>query len=372
MNFLIISHVPHKQVANLYYGYAPYVREMNIWSQFTDSVTIIAPFSKEQPNEVEESYSKQKIRFIAVKPFNLLGIKSILKAIVTLPVISFKVALAMKKADHIHLRCPGNMGLLGCFIQIFFPGKPKTAKYAGNWAPDSGQPWSYRLQQWILNNTLLTRNMKVLVYGEWKGMSKNIQPFFTATYFESEKASYYPKQFPDVFRFVFSGALVPGKRPLYALKLIEEICKNGINAHLTLYGEGSERNKLSDYINRNNLHDVVYLAGNQNRETLKEAYQQSHFVVLPSESEGWPKAIAEGMFWGCVPVSTSVSCIPYMLDSGNRGILLAMDLLRDSAAISKLIGNKIDFLDKSKAAADWSHHFTMDAFEQEIEKLVIK
>ena len=40
---------------------------------------------------------------------------------------------AMKWADHIHLRCPGNIGLLGCIVQIAFPKKVKTVKYAGNW-----------------------------------------------------------------------------------------------------------------------------------------------------------------------------------------------------------------------------------------------
>jgi hypothetical protein len=31
------------------------------------------------------------------------------------------------------------------------------------------------------------------------------------------------------------------------------------------------------------------------------------------------KAIAEGMFWGCIPVGTAVSCVPFMLDEGKRG-----------------------------------------------------
>ena len=41
----------------------------------------------------------------------------------------------MQDADHIHLRCPGNIGLLGCFSSNFISKKIKTAKYAGNWDP---------------------------------------------------------------------------------------------------------------------------------------------------------------------------------------------------------------------------------------------
>jgi hypothetical protein len=40
----------------------------------------------------------------------------------------------MRVADHIHLRCPSN---IGCWVACSnsFPKTPKSAKYAGNWDP---------------------------------------------------------------------------------------------------------------------------------------------------------------------------------------------------------------------------------------------
>ena len=46
-----------------------------------------------------------------------------------IPVICIQIFKGMLWADHIHLRCPGNIALLGCFIQILFPFKPKTIIY---------------------------------------------------------------------------------------------------------------------------------------------------------------------------------------------------------------------------------------------------
>jgi hypothetical protein len=40
---------------------------------------------------------------------------------------------------------------------------------------------------------------------------------------------------------------------------------------------------------------------------------------------------------GCVPLATKVSCIPFMLDFGNRGLLLTMDLANDCLQIEKII-----------------------------------
>ena len=103
---------------------------------------------------------------------------------------------------------------------------------------------------------------------------------------------------------------------------------------------------------------------------VRKAYEKRHFVLLPSDSEGWPKAVAEGMFWGCVPVATPVSCVPFMLDYGNRGILLEMNLEKDVNQLETVLQNEIDYQIKSEKAVDWSRKHTLDVFEEEIKKLL--
>lgn len=370
MNFVIITHVPHIVEQNHYFAYAPYVREMNIWTKLVDKVIIVAPVSKSQKTPIDIPYEHENIEFVAVARFDVLDLKAVFKTIYKTPGICWSVYSAMKKADHIHLRCPGNMGLLASFIQILFPKKMKTAKYAGNWDPKSKQPLSYKFQKWILSNTILTRNMQVLVYGKWKGSSKNIKPFFTATYNEIDKLPIVLKDLQQQICFVFVGTLVVGKNPLYAIQLVEALHKKGFDVALALYGEGTERNKLEDYIGKNNLEDIISLKGNQTQEVVRKGYEQSHFVILPSDSEGWPKAVAEGMFWGCVPVATPVSCVPFMLDYGKRGIFLEMDLEKDVNQLEALLQNESDFEMKSQKACDWSRKYTLDVFEEEIEKLL--
>ena len=214
--------------------------------------------------------------------------------------------------------------------------------------------------------------MQVLVYGNWNYQSKNIKPFFTASYSESEKEIVSKTNIDLGVRFIFVGSLVTGKNPIYAVKLIHNLIKERNKVTLNIYGEGSETLPLEDYIRNNQLEDYIVLNGNQSKETVKKAYMESHFVILPSKSEGWPKAIAEGMFWGCVPLSTSVSCIPFMLDFGKRGILLTMNLQNDTSQITALLKNKTDFENKSEMGSSWSRSFTTDIFETEIKKLLAK
>lgn len=372
MKFAVITHVLHNKEESYLLGYAPYVREMNIWFKYVEEVIIVAPLQKAEPSAITIAYEGEQIKFIKVPALNFTNFREIWSSVFKLPILLWKIFWAMNEADHIHLRCPGNIGLLGCLVQILFPNKVKTAKYAGNWEPNSRQPWTYRLQKYILNNTFLTKNMQVLVYGKWEKQSKNIKPFFTATYSESEREIIEKRGFDSVVKFIFVGSLVSGKNPMYAIQLVEQLIKKGKKAVLNLYGEGVERAVLIQYIKENRLENHILLHGNQNKEVVKEAYKKSHFVLLPSKSEGWPKAIAEGMFWGCVPLATSVSCVPFMLDFGNRGVLLGMDLDKDLGKVKDIIANEDVFFAKSKLASEWSQQYTTGVFESEIKKLLIK
>lgn len=368
MRFAIITQVPHLTENGSYHSYAPYVREMDIWLKYTGQAMVVAPLSAAPKTAVDMAYDKD-IVFIQIPAINLLTVQSTLKAMLLLPSIGWKIFRSMQKADHIHLRCPGNIGLLGCLLQILFPHKPKTAKYAGNWDPQSPQPWSYKLQRRILSNTFLTRNMQVLVYGKWEGSTANIKPFFTATYRESDKAPVMPRALHGTIRFLFVGTLAPGKRPLYAAELIRELSRNH-EVILEMYGEGKERAALEKFIAAYDLQDKIILKGNCSEAEVRQAYRSAHFMVLPSQSEGWPKVVAEAMFWGCVPLSSAVSCVPDMVGHGSRGLLLEMNPAQDVAAIAAILADEPRYRSQSENAVEWSRQYTLDVFEAEIRQLL--
>ncbi len=370
MKFAIITHVSHGFESRGYFAYAPYVREMNIWLKYADQIIIVAPLEQENFTPIDAFYNHQQISFKKIPSFDIKSVLSILKTCFLLPIVFYRILSAMRAADHIHLRCPGNIGLVGCFAQMFFPTKKKTAKYAGNWDPNSDQPFSYKVQKWILSNTFLTRNMQVLVYGEWPNQTKNIKPFFTATYSDSDKIILPKKSFTAPFKMIFVGTLSEGKRPLYALKIVELLLQKGVDIRIDFYGEGSERQHLENFIQRQNLQNAAKLHGNQDELVVREAYKNSHFLNLSSKSEGWPKVVAEAMFWGVVPIASSVSCVPTMLNFGERGVLLTLDLEHDAENFFQIINDEDQIVEKSEKAKQWSRYFTLDLFEQEIKNIM--
>ena len=369
MRFLIITHVAHKKAGQKFFAYTPYVREMNLWFKHVDAVELVAPLTTQLKGDIDLAYQHKNIKFTSIPSIQFTTFKTIITSIFKMPRLLFLIFKACKRADHIHLRCPGNIGLLGCIVQIAFPSKPKTVKYAGNWDPKSEQPFSYRIQKWILSNTFLSKNIKVLVYGHWPNQSKNIIPFFTATYLKEKTQEKGVKIFKDRYRFLFVGVLSLGKRPLYAIKLVEKLIENKHDAYLDIFGDGLLKTELEDYINKNNLKSHIKIHGNKSSEKIEQAYKESHFLILASNSEGWPKAIAEAMFWGCIPLATSVSCVPYMLDYGKRGMLISTNLEEDYRMYNDFIKSK-KYKETSDLAQQWSRQYTLDDFENEIEKIL--
>ena len=374
MKLVVISSAPLVIQENEKFLYAPYEKEMQLWAKYAHKIQLCCPIWKEDKGLLVAEVTFPMKPVIVLKEFDVLTLKSAFLAVPTVVYNIITLYKTMQQADHIHLRCPGNMGLLAAIVQIAFPKKKKTAKYAGNWDPKAKQPFSYKVQRWLLSNTLLTKNMQVLVYGEWPKQTQNIKPFFTATYSENEilntPTSPQKPAFKEGIKFLFVGTLSQGKQPLYAMQLVEKLLTLGHQVALDFYGEGVLRSELETYIAAHHLADSITLKGNQSKETLKEAYQNSHFLILPSKSEGWPKAVAEAMFWGCVPVATAVSCVPYMLDYGNRGVLLHEHLEKDTTILLDLLNDSKAYELKSKAAQNWSQHYTIELFEAEIKKLL--
>ena len=350
--------------------YGPYQKEMKIWAKYADETQFCCPIWREDRGLLIDEISFSISNIIELKEFNIKSITKIPLAFYYSLVNFFIILKAMHSADHLHVRCPGNIALLACVAQIMYPKKIKTAKYAGNWDPKSEQPWSYRLQKWILSNTFLTKNMQVLVYGEWPNQTKNIKPYFTATYSESDKKEVKPRNLSGRIRFLFVGMLSEGKQPLYVAQIIKQLVLKGFEVQLDYFGDGKMREEVERFCSDNDLKEIVFLQGNQPKDRVEVAYQESHFLLLPSKSEGWPKVVAEAMFWGCIPIVTPVSCVPYMLDYGKRGILLTNEIEEDVNTITSLIDRPEVFAKMSNEAQLWSREFTIDKFETEISKLL--
>lgn len=370
MTFLVISHAPHFWSAGRLYSYGPLVKELILWEKCAGKLLLFAPEVPADMDPINLPYQAESTNLISCSSLDFTTNTNRLQSLVRLPGILFKMWFAMCKADHVHLRCPGNLALIGCVLQIFLPWKKKTVKYAGNWDPASPQPLTYKIQQWICNNSWISRNMTVLVYGNWPHSSKNILPFFTASYFQRE---FLPFKKPDLnlgINLVFVGSLVPAKNPMTAIKVLDKLRQKNLPVSLVFCGEGTERENIERYREAENLKDQVRLAGNVSAAGVKEIFIQSHFLIFLSDSEGWPKVVAEAMSWSCIPMTSGVSCVPEMVGHGERGKLVQNEPDQIAKAIIKLVNDPVEMQRMQTQAHLWAKQFTLERFGEALCKLV--
>jgi glycosyltransferase involved in cell wall biosynthesis len=160
---------------------------------------------------------------------------------------------------------------------------------------------------------------------------------------------------------------------MLSVKVIKKLQSENYNVKLDMYGEGPEFKTIKTYVSQKNLEGSVFLHGNQPKEVVKEAYQKSHFLIFVSKSEGWPKVVAEAMFWGCLPISSKVSCVEKMLGNGSRGTVIAPHASSDEIVqiIKGYIEKEDEYQQQVLNARNWSQQYTLEKFEHEIKKLLL-
>ncbi len=372
--FAIITHVVHKKNGDELGGYGPYVKEMNLWIKECKKVYIVAPLKYQVLESIDLPYKHSNLHICRVPELDITTFKSATLSLLVLPWVFLTVFFVMLKSSHIHLRCPGNMGLIGCFAQILLPWKKKSAKYAGNWDPNSMQPWSYKLQQAVLRNTFLTRNMQALVYGEWPDKNKNIKSFFTASYSNLYKVpvdvNSKAEELRNIIRIAFVGTLTSNKQPMFCLEVVKLLKRHDVVVNMEFCGDGVLRPELEQFVANNDLTGDVIFHGNISGEKVKEILQRSHFLLFASNSEGWPKAVAEAMWWGCVPITKPVSCVPQMLGNGVRGKLIGGNVDEVLDVLKQFIDNPSVYVEHALNGIEWARQFTVERFENEIKQLI--
>jgi glycosyltransferase involved in cell wall biosynthesis len=281
-----------------------------------------------------------------------------------LPRHVWRLAGAMRQADAIHVRCPGNLGLLGCLLARPF-GKPCVAKYAGQWSDYPGEPRAWRWQKALLRSPWWRG--PVLVYGRWPGQPPKVVPFFTSVMDDAQMARArlsvhrdWSKQPPEV---LFVGRLSSQKNVDVILRALALLRPEGLCLRLRVVGDGPLRRDLEALARALELDQQVIFQGAVPQARVLDYYEQARILVLASQTEGWPKAIAEAMAFGLVCIGANRGLVPQMLGEG-RGLLVEPG---DAAALAARLRQAATDASAaariSERAAAWASQFTIQTLK---------
>jgi glycosyltransferase involved in cell wall biosynthesis len=242
---------------------------------------------------------------------------------------------ALKDADVIQVRTPGSLGLYGLVMLSLATARPHWVKYAGNWMEDGQSPPSFTFQRWWLRNGF--SRGPVTINGRWPDQPPFIHPFYNPSMSLDEALAIRPrlidKALTSPLSLVFVGRLEKAKGALTALRVFYAL-QQRTETHLEIVGDGPQRTKLEQMSQALGASQRVSFHGWQPHEQVIKTLEAAHFILLPSETEGWPKVLSEAMACGAVPLASNVSAIPQILHETQAGFALPVN---DSEAYVEVI-----------------------------------
>lgn len=315
---VIISHTEHfKSNEGIIKGWGPTINEINYLSDYWEEVVHVGCLHQKPTPPSALPYSNSNITFAPIPAYGGKSIKEKLLILVKIPKIIAQVVKNVKGASEVQLRLPTSMGLFLLPLFSFILPRRYTfwVKYAGNWNQQN-PPLSYCLQRWWLKKDFA--RCKVTINGFWDDQPAHCisfeNPCLTQEDIRLGKQIAATKTFDGSYIFSFVGRLEDAKGVSRIIEALRAIPDDKIK-EVHFVGDG---NKTEQYIKQASfLGNKVVFHGFLDKKGVHTILSKSHFFLLPSDSEGFPKVIAEAACYGVIPITSDVGSIAHYINESN-------------------------------------------------------
>jgi glycosyltransferase involved in cell wall biosynthesis len=354
--------------------------QLDIWAALFEEVELCAPLWAGPPPPEFAPYAADNI---TLRPLPLGGGPS-WWAKARLAPLSLcwwrAIRQVLSRVEAVHIRCPCNIGGIA-LIATRRAGIHRYAMYAGNWYGYPGEPWSYRLQRWLLRRWF---HGVVTVYADPGDLPEpHLVPFFspsvTGRQWEREAEATTAKVAAmeaagwalTPIRLVSVGTLTENKNHGVVLQAVARLRGAGMNVELDIAGDGPLLDDLRQACRDLQLDGAVRLHGNCDGDTLWGLYRAAHLNILISKTEGYPKVVLEGMVAGVVPVVSDFPVARSLVGSGERGVVVdGRGAAALAACIDRVVADPAGLATMARACREFSRSRTLEAFEDALRKLL--
>lgn len=280
---------------------------------YFDKVTIVARAKK--VSKLEEGMQRvdgENVDFITLPYY--IGVKEFFKKS---PQLSFTLFQAAKNNSHFLLRSGNSTNIL--FFFLFFMHKPYIREYPGNVKEGvigfAGNSFKVRALGSVLDNVAKVQSRfskaNSFVSKYCCNLYSSDKPSFIFSSFKSSEIVALKDDYNigDTVNIVSVGRLEGEKGHINMLESIKDLP----NFQFHIIGDGNQRNNLETYAAENNINAVFY-GSVTDREKLFRIVKEADLFLIPSFTEGMPRALLEAMTIGLPCIGTNVGGIPEVLE----------------------------------------------------------
>lgn len=135
--------------------------------------------------------------------------------------------------------------------------------------------------------------------------------------------------------------LTEEKNILFVLQAMEKVLKKNTDAIFMISGQGSLAAQLKEEVAKNNIAEQVVFVEPAERSVLKDVYASADIFVYGSKSETQGMVISEAMYAGLPIVAVAATGVKDLVMNHVTGLLVKENQEAFTAAVQKLIDDKI-------------------------------
>lgn len=160
-----------------------------------------------------------------------------------------------------------------------------------------------------------------------------------------------------VFEIIQVGQLIERKRVHLALESLRSVRDAGVDARLTIVGDGPLRGDLAARADTLGIAPSVELAGHLAREAIPARLRTSDVFLMTSEGEGMSNALVEAMAAG-LPIVTTRSGSEDVVERAGCGLVVTAAPADIAGAIRSLAADPGRRRDLAAAGLEWAGRHT--------------
>jgi glycosyltransferase involved in cell wall biosynthesis len=372
MKLLVISHKPCWVSPVSPTGYATdggFPFQMRALSELFDATTIAVPCSalSSEASEAPLAGHNLTIRPLTHPASRGLGRKA---GLIFWLLRNGRVLLQeIWKADAVHTPIPGDIGTLGMLI-AFALRKPLFVRHCGNWLVQ--RTLAERFWRWFLDRYTGGKNVALATGGTSEPPSRrnpNLRWIFSTSLTEKGLRDCWVRRNhspAETARLIIVCRQESGKGTEALIESLPLILKDFPRATLDVVGDGRALAELRRLALSLAVDDRVTFHGKVDHSGVIRFLRQADLFCFPTSSEGFPKVVLEALACGLPVVTTRVSVLPQLIETGCGVLLEKTTPAAIAEAVRSCLGDTASYHAMSAQAMEMAAQYSLERWRDTI------
>lgn len=348
--------------------------QMKALSELFEQTTLVVPCASTEDTSGLLPLSGNNLR---VRPLTLPQGRG-LKRKLRLPVWFLRHSLVMikeiRQADAVHAPIPGDIGTIG-MILAFIMRKPLFVRHCGNWFLP--KTVAEHFWKWFMERFAGGRQVMLATGGAAQPPSRRnaaIRWIFSTTLTDNELRSCPARRelsSEQPLRLIIACRQDKEKGAGVVIESLPLIIKSFPQVKLDIVGDGLSLTGFKQQAASLGLGDCVTFHGKVDHNAVLRLLQRAHVFCYPTgASEGFPKIVLEALACGLPVITTRVSVLPQLINTG-CGILLEERTSEALAeAVKQILSDNQSYLNMSARAVETARQYSLERWRDTIGEML--